>query len=163
MKIPLLRNGQQRHSISLQDKSVILIGNMPPLIKKPFDNEDFYSEHLPVKIFQIADKSKSVELLGIKEFPNEGLLCYEIKIHAKGRNYFLYINTETFLLEYWNGRPDEDRSILSKFYNYKRVDGFLIPMSDCLMRNGIVYYWCNKRKVEFNKEIDPEVFVYNIK
>ena len=106
------------------------------------------------------DKSSATELIGIKEFPIEGLLCYEIKITTKGQNYYLYINTETFLLEYWNSNKEGDRSSLAKFSNYKKIGDFLIPMSTSAMRNGSVYHWINNRKIEFNTDIDPELFVY---
>lgn len=147
----------------LKNRTIILLGNIPPMIKEPAPRDEFFSDHLPVQISKLVDKSKSIELLGIKQFPIEGLQCYEIKITTKGRNYVLYINTDTFLLEYWNGREDEDMSILAKFYNYKKVDGFLLPMSDCLMRNGVVYFWKNIKQIEINADIDPQLFNYDDK
>ena len=144
----------------LKDKTIIIMDNIPPMIKKPKPPGEFFAEHDPVFIWKLVDKSSSTELMGIKEFPIEGLLCYEIKITTKGRNYYLYINTETFLLEYWNISKDEDPSSLAKFSNYKQIGDFLIPMSNSAMRNGFVYHWVNKRKIEFNTEIDPELFIY---
>jgi hypothetical protein len=148
----------------LKGKTVLLLSNIPPIVKPaPPRDEEFSSDHLPVQIWKLMQKSKSVQLLGIKEFPIEGLQCYEIKIITKERNSILFINTETFLLEYSNLRKDGDISFLAKFYNYKKIDDFLIPMSDCLMRNGIVYHWKNVRKIDINADIDPQVFKYQEK
>lgn len=145
----------------LENRTIILMSNMPPVIKSsPSSRDEFFSDHLPVQIWKLMNKSKSVELLGIKEFPNDGFSCYEIKINIKGRNYYLYINTKTLLLEYWNGNGEDDRSFLTKYYNYKKVDDFLMPMSQSAMRNGIVYYWSNTSKIEINAAIDPEIFNY---
>lgn len=144
----------------LEKRTIILMGNMPPVIKHTSPRDESISDHLPIQIWKLMNKSKSVKLLGIKEFPNDGFSCYEIKIHTKGRNYYLYINTKTFLLEYWNGNEEEDRSFLTKYYNYKKVEDFLMPMSNSAMRNGVVYYWNNIRKIEINADIDLEVFNY---
>ena len=84
----------------LEDKTVILIGNIPPMIKKSRPPGEFSSQHPPVFISRLVKKSSAVELLGVKEFLNEALLCYEVKITAKGRNYYYYIDVETFLLRY---------------------------------------------------------------
>jgi len=102
----------------LKNRTIILLGGVPPIIKEPAPRDEFASDHLPQQIWKLLNKSKSIELLGTKEFSIEGLLCYEIKITTKGRNYYLYINTKTFLLEYWNGREDGDLSFLSKLSNY---------------------------------------------
>jgi len=139
---------------------IIQIGNMPTLEKPAPERDEFYSPHLPVQISKLVAKSKSIELSGVKSFPLTGVECYEIKVLTKGRTYLLYINTETFLLEYWNGREDEDQSILSRLYDYKRIDGLLIPMSDCLMKNGIVYFSSKTRKYLINPNIDPAIFNY---
>lgn len=108
-------------------------------------------------------KSRSIKLLGIKQFPVEGLHCYEIKITGKDRDCILYINTDTFLLEYFNRMKDGDMSFLVKYSDYKKIDDFLMPMSDYSMRNGIVFYWKNIRRIDINAEIDPELFEYNQK
>lgn len=145
----------------LKDKTIILIGNIPPMIKKnPAPHSEFFSEHTPVFIWNLVNKSRSTELMGIKEFPIDGLLCYEIKITTKAQDYYLYINTETFLLEYWNVNKEGDPTSLVRFYNYKQIDDFLIPMSTSSMRNGFVFHWVNNRKIEFNTDIDPEHFIY---
>jgi len=136
------------------------MGNVPPIIKQPAPKDDnLVSTDLPVQVSKLLE-SRSIELLGTREFPVDGLLCYEIKMIRKGRTYFLYINTSSFLLEYWNDREDGDLSILAKVYNYKRVDGLLIPMSDCLMKDGIVYYSSHIKKYLINAYIDPQVFIY---
>ena len=144
----------------LKDRTIILLGNVPPMIKTAPSRDKYASDHLPVQIWKLAEKSKSIELLGVKEFPSDGLSCYEIRMTSDGRNYVLYINTDTFLLEYWNGREDEDISFLAKYYDYKRVDGFLIPMSSGLTRNGVVYFSTRTMKYIINADIDPEIFEY---
>jgi len=148
----------------LESRTIVLISNMPPVIKPASPSRDeFFSDHLPVQIWKLMNKSKSVELIAIKEFPLDQVTCYEIKINTKGRNYYAYINTETFLLQYWNGNEEEDRSFLTKYYNYKKVGDFLMPMSHSGTRNGIVYFWNNTRKIEINADINPEIFSYQDK
>ena len=139
------------------------MGNIPPIIRQISKRDEFFSEHHPVQIWKRMDKSKSVELLGIKEFPAEEFTCYEIKINGKGRNDYLYINTKTFLLEYWNGNEEGDRSVLGKYDNYQKVEDFLMPMSVSAMRNGIVYHWNNTKKIKINADIDPAIFEYKDK
>lgn len=144
----------------LKDRTIILLNNIPPIIKEPPPKDEIQSVNLPVQISKLLEKSKSVELTGVKNFAADGVSCYEIRIISKGRIYTLYINTKTFLLEYWNGRGDEDISILTKFSNYKEVDGLLIPMSESLMKNGNIFFWEHIRKYLINVDIDEEVFLY---
>lgn len=148
----------------LQKRTILLLGNIPPIIKPaPPPEDDYLTDHVPVRVWKLLQESRSVELLGVKHFPVEGLQCYEVKIAEKDRTCLLYINTATFLLEYYNRRKDGDMSFLVKFSDYKKIDDFLIPMSDYSMRNGIVFYWRNIRKIEINADIGPEVFEYNEK
>lgn len=144
----------------LEDKTVILIGNIPPMIKKSRPPGEFSSQHPPVFISRLVKKSSAVELLGVKEFLNEALLCYEVKITAKGRNYYYYIDVETFLLRYSSTNKEDDRSSMAKFDDYKKIGDFLVPMFNAGIKNGFVFHWARKSKVEFNVDIDPELFVY---
>jgi hypothetical protein len=130
------------------------------MIKEPPPRDEFFSTHIPVQISKLVSKSKSIELLGIKEFPLDGFSCYEIKMITKGRSYVLYINTKTFLLQYWNNREDGDLSILTKFFNYKKVEEFLIPMSDSMMKDGVVYFSNTTKKYLINTPIDLQIFNY---
>lgn len=145
---------------SLKDRSILLIGKMRPIIRPALPDDEYVSELFPLHIARLLAKSKSVQLLGTKEFPVDGLLCYEVKLSTRARHYFLYINTESYLLEYYSGRKDGDTSFLVRYDDYKNIDGFLIPMLNGMMRNGVVYYWRQIRKIELNAEIDPEVFIY---
>lgn len=147
----------------LKDKTVIIIANIPPMIKQPSPRDEFDSEFLPLTIWKLLNKSKSVELVGLREFDLENITCYEIKIAVKDRVYFLYINTRTFLLEYWNGREDHDTSILVKYSDYRKIGDVLIPMYDCLIRNNIIYFWSRKKLIHLNRDIDPEILKYEEK
>ncbi|MEX2232237.1 MAG: hypothetical protein WD824_08760 [Cyclobacteriaceae bacterium] len=146
----------------LKDRTVISLPDIAPMItKNSSKRSEFFSEHTPVYIRNLLEKSRATILLGIKEFRGEGIPRYQIKITTRGRNYYLYINTETYLLEYWNVSHEEDESFLTRFYNYKKVGDFLMPMSTSAMRDGIVYQWNDTRKIELNPEIDPRLFIYN--
>jgi hypothetical protein len=147
----------------LKNKTIIVMGNLPAMVKPASPQGEYDTEFIPLTIWKLLNKSKSVELIGLKEFPIDGITCYEITITIQERSYSLYINKDTFLLEYWNGREDNDTSILTKYYNYKKVGDFLIPMSDCLMRKGIIYFWANKKKIEINSHIDSGIFIYSDK
>lgn len=147
----------------LEKRTVILLNNIPPIIKEPPVRDQFYSVHLPVKISKLLNKSNSVEFLGIKKFASEGLSCYEVRMLTMGRFYTLFINTETSMLEYWNDREDGDTSVLTKLYNYKKVEGLFIPMSESLVRNGSIYFWENTKKYLVNSNINNEIFNYKDK
>lgn len=144
----------------LENKIIILMSNMPPVIKSNVPRDEFASDHLPVQVWKLMNKRKSVELLGIKEFPLDGLSCYEIKINTRGRNYYLYINTNTFLLDYWSSNEHDDRAFMTKYYDYKNVEGFLMPMSEARMRDGIVFHSSRTTKIDINPDIDPEILNY---
>ena len=145
----------------LKNKTVVSLPHLAPMItKNSRKGTEFFSEQTPVYIRNLLQQSSATELLGIKEFESEGVSCYLIRINTTERNYYLYINTENYLLEYWNV-SHEDQSFLTRFYNYKKVGDFLMPMSTSAMRDGIVYQWNDTRKIELNPEIDPKLFVYS--
>jgi len=145
----------------LKDKTIIILGKSPPIINKNARKpSEFSSIHTPVFISNLVNKSSAIEMMGIKEFPLDGTWCYQIKVTTKGRNYYFYINTETYLMDYWTVNQEEDLNSLVKYYNYKRIGDFLMPMSYSAMRNGFVYNWTNHRKIELNPEIDPDIFIY---
>lgn len=144
----------------LENKSILLIGQMPPLIKTPQPRDEYTAAHTPLIIAKLLKRNKSIQLLGIREFPMEGVHCYEIEVITKEIKYLLYFNIQTFLLEFWkkNNHP-----ALTKFSEYKKVGDLLVPMYDGLLQNGVAYYWCHKKKIEFNAAIDPKIFEYEEK
>jgi hypothetical protein len=150
-------------SYFLRERLILLIGNIPPIIKPAPEKDRFFSHHLPVYISNLMAGSKSIELLGIKDFVTDGLSCYEIMMITKGRKYYLYINTETLLLEFCCLREDGDRDILGRYAEYKRFGELLIPMFDGIARNNILYYWNRKSKLKINEPIDPSIFEYKEK
>jgi len=144
----------------LKDQTIIIIGNIPPIIKPAPPRNEFVDEFMPVMVWKLLNKSKSIELAGIRDFPTDGVSCFEIRIRSTTMNCSLYINTETFLLDFSNQREDGDLSFLVKYDNYQKIGEYLMPMSELNMHNGVVFHWVNKRKVELNVEIDPEKFKY---
>jgi len=144
----------------LKDEIIIQFENQPPLKKPSLKLDEFYSDFLPVQVWKLLDKSKSLKILSVKDFPADESQCYEIQMITKGKKYMLYINTKTFLLDYWNGREDEDLTIMTGFKNYTRVDGLLIPMTEFMTRNGIVFYRDDTKKIEINSRIDSQIFDY---
>jgi len=144
----------------LKNETIIVFENQPPIRKPSLELDEFYSDFLPVQIWKLLDKSKSLKILSVKDFPVDESQCYEIQLITKGRKYLLYINTKTFLLDYWNGRDDEDLTIMTGFKNYRRIDGFLMPMTEFMTRNGIVFFHDDTKKIEINPTIDPDIFEY---
>lgn len=78
-------------SYFLTDKTVLLMANLPPIVKDPFEPDDYFSPHTPVFIRNIMNKSKSVELIGTKQFlwkemnvmkyilrPGKRIMCYTL-------------------------------------------------------------------------------------
>lgn len=144
---------------SLKDKSVVIFANMSPIIKGPTDSEEMFADLLPMQIEKLLNKSSSIKLLGTKQFW-DGANCYEIRMLVKGRTYMLYINSSTFLLEYWNNREDEDLSILTGFGDYQWVEGLLLPMREFMSRNGVVFFYSTTNKLEINRDIPMTIFDY---
>lgn len=146
-------------SYHTKDKSVIILPNLPPKINEPAEPDEMFADLLPMLIEELLDKSSSVRTLGTKQFL-EGVTCYEISMQVRGRTYMLYINTSTYLLEYWNNRKDEDLSILTGFGDYKWVDGLLMPMREFMSRNGVVFFSSTTNKLEINRHIPMTTFDY---
>ena len=144
-----------------KDKIIILLGTMPAMIKQRSTKEEFLRDLLPLHLSGlIGKKSVAMQVIRVREFPVDGFSCYEISMKTRERTYTLFINTDTFLLEYWNDREDGDLSILIKLYDYKDIEGLLIPMSESSSVNGQTYYWSHIRMYVINPDLDPEVFEY---
>jgi hypothetical protein len=139
------------------------MGNLPPVKKGVPERDPYMSRHLPVYISNILAHSKSVELTDVKQLQPAGPSFYELKLTAKGKVYFLFINVDTFLVEYCNLRGDGDRSILVSVSEYRRFDKLLIPMYESSMKNNAAYFWTRKSKLVLNVEIDPAIFEYKEK
>ncbi|HTH58517.1 MAG TPA: hypothetical protein VL728_20865 [Cyclobacteriaceae bacterium] len=143
----------------LPSGAIILFKNTAPIRRTASAQRDDM-DFLPVQIWKLFNKCESLDHLGIKEFSIEKLNCYEIRMVVNDRIYMLYINTTTYLLDYWNNREDHDLTILSGFRNYKRVNGLLLPMTDFMKKNGAIFYQSDIKKIELNPLIDPKIFDY---
>jgi len=53
----------------LKDEIIVQFENQPPLKKPSIKLDEFYSDFLPVQISRLLDKSKTLKILGIKDFP----------------------------------------------------------------------------------------------
>lgn len=141
--------------------SIILLPHNPPIKKDPSNvHDEFFSHFVPVHISKLLAKCESLDLLGIKEFVSEKLSCYEIRMMVNNRIYMLYIDTSTYLLDYWNNREDHDLSNMTGFKNYRRANGLLFPMSDFMKKDGVIFYQSDTKKIELNPSINPKIFVY---
>ncbi len=146
-----------------KDKTIILMGNLPPIKKAAPEKDPDVSRHLPVYISNILARSKSVELIDVRQLLPGGPSFYELKLTAKGKEYFLFINVDSFLVEYYNLRGDGDRSILASVGEYQRFGNLLIPMFDSSMKNNVAYFWTRKSKLVLNGDIDPAILEYKEK
>jgi hypothetical protein len=143
----------------LPSGSIVILGNQPPIKRSPsakHNNMDF----LPVQIWKLLNRCESLDLLGVKEFISENLSCYEIRMVVEDRIYMLYIDVTSYLLEYWNGREDQDLKNVTGFRNYKQVNGLLLPMTEFLKKNGVIFYQSDTKKFEVNPRLDPKIFDY---
>lgn len=86
-------------SYYLENKTVLIFHNMDPIIKSPWDDENMYFEFISARLQKLLHNNRSITLLGLKEFPVDGITCYEIEIRSKKFLYLIYFNTKTFLLE----------------------------------------------------------------
>jgi hypothetical protein len=141
---------------------IVIFTDMPPMY---YQNEESIYEPFfqfdPVIIEHARQKSKSILLKGVREF--DSLKCYDIEIQTKVLTWHFYFNVDSRLLEFWTNSPTGDTSIVTKVFNYKSFDGFLIPMSEIKTRNGVTFFWSNRRKLVLNATIDPEKFNYKSK
>jgi hypothetical protein len=146
-----------------KDKIIILMGTLPPMKRGALDRDPYLSPHLPVYISNILEHSRSAELISVKQLQAGGPSLYELKLTAKGKEYFLFINVDTFLLEYYNITGSGDRSILAAVDEYHQFGNLLIPMFESSMKNNVVYYWSRKSKLVLNPEIDPVILEFKEK
>jgi hypothetical protein len=64
----------------LKDKTVIIMGNMAPIIKPAPELDEANSEFLPLTIWKLLSRSTSIELVGLKKLFVDAPVCYEVKI-----------------------------------------------------------------------------------
>lgn len=134
-----------------------VMGNMLPMPMSSGPYEPYF-EFEPIIIKHVLDKTKSIKLIGIREL--DGLKCYVIRADTKDLIWHLYFNVTTFLLEYWNNSLDGDTSSLTKVFNYKKFDEYLIPTSEIKTRNGVAFFYSNVIDLKLNIEIDSQKFDY---
>lgn len=136
----------------LRDRHFIIVGNVP--VTSPVQKHlwfDFY----PVKIHDYIRRSKSIRLNGITEFPNDSISCYEIDIRTADRDYRVYINTQSYLLE---AQYIFETDSFVRLYNYQQFGDLLIALGQATDRNGAIYAWKKYTRIKINPDIDPEIF-----
>jgi hypothetical protein len=147
----------------LKDKTVIFIGNLPP-IEKPGNKSPH--QFLAVRISDLLKKSKSVILLGTKVFETDSIACFEIEMKTKEETERLYINTQTYLLEYTSKLRDGGYPVMARYAGYKKFGELLFPTKEVNTRKDlsthkdVPFYWMHILKMDLNKEIDPKEFTY---
>ncbi|MEJ0029860.1 MAG: hypothetical protein WDO15_05605 [Bacteroidota bacterium] len=120
-----------------------------------------YFEFETVLVQHILAKAKS-EFLGLTSIGT--IRCYDIKATTKQLTYHFYFNPDNHLLEYWsNTRPDGTDGPMHHVFNYAKIEGFLIPMSETNEQEGKQFYWQSRKVVKLNVEIDPKMFDYDEK
>ena len=140
----------------LKDKTVIFVGNMPP-IEKP-SKDPFRYQTLPVGIKELMDKASSIKLLGIREFAKDSVSCYEIEITSKDLSERIYINTKTFLLEYTSILQNGEYVSMNRYSSYKKFDDLWFHSKEVSTRNDVPFYWSHILRLELNIPIDPKEF-----
>lgn len=141
----------------VKNKHFFVLKGMPPQENGSSPYEPYF-EFETVLVQHILAKGKS-EFLGLTTIGNTR--CYDIKAATKQITYHFYFNPDTHLLEYWsNTRPDTSDGPLHHVFNYKNIDGFLIPMSETNEQDGEQFYWQSRKVVKLNVPIDPKMFAY---
>lgn len=133
------------------------MGNLPPtpISSGPYEP---YFEFYPVKIKNAIDKSRSITLRGAEII--NGIECYHIQIDTRELEWHVFINTQTYLLEYWSCSPGGDESTLTKVFDYKKFGDYLIPTSEIKTKDGRPFFYSNIKRLELNADIDPSIFKY---
>jgi hypothetical protein len=128
----------------LKDKSIIFIANLPP-IEKPVNKSPH--QFLAVSINNLLKKAKYVKLLGTRKFEQDSLSCFEIELNTKDVTERLYINTQTYLLEYTSILKDGEYAVLTRYGSYKKFGEFLFPTKEVSSRKDLTthkdvpFYW----------------------
>jgi len=140
----------------LKNKHVIILNitSMPPM-ETPV-RKSLWFEFYPKRIQQYIKESKEINFIGEKEIPGKTSAYYEVEIKTKEENHYLLFNKETYLLE---GKFFPDKDIYWIFSDYKETEGYLIPMLDTGIRDGIVFFWVMYNEFKFNIAIDPKIFI----
>lgn len=145
-------------SYHVKNKSFLLKdgGAIIPVSPGPYEQ---YFEFDPVLIKKVIDKSKKIELTGIRSI--DSIKCYVVKIATRDLVWHFYFNVDNFLLEYWSNSPDGlPEETLTKVFDYEKFNGCLIPMSEVKFKNGSPFHWATRKRVELNIDIDPSKFEY---
>ncbi|HYI78007.1 MAG TPA: hypothetical protein VEW65_10345 [Chryseolinea sp.] len=142
---------------SAHKKRLMVMGNMPPIELSPGPYDDVV-EFMPLTIQTVLKKGKHPKFIGVREI--EGNNYLEVEIITKVLRWYLYFNENTYHLAYWNNSPDGDKSILTRVFNYKEIDGLMFNMSEYKIKNGVMFFWQEIKVLEIDKEIDERVFEY---
>lgn len=145
-------------SYHVKNKSFLVTGGgaVMPVSPGPYEQ---YFEFDPILIKKVVDKSKKIELIGIKD--TDSIKCYDVKIVTKDLVWHFYFNVDSFLLEYWSNASDGlPTETVTKVFDYKKFNECLIPMSEVKLKNGSPFHWATRKRVELNIEIDPSKFEY---
>lgn len=109
----------------------------------------------PLFLYKQVKNSKSIEYKGIKNLENNSASYFVIEVRTKAATFHLYLNTESYLLEY---SMSPDGSDYIKFYDYQTIDGFVFNMSYYATKNGSIFFGYRNTKIDINYPIDPNVF-----
>lgn len=139
-----------------KNKLILRFSNMQPIIKELKDNPwDFK----PVYLYERVKNSKSIIYKGIKNFELDSISCFDIEIKSKdNKTINLYLNTQTYLLEYWKILIESSTSNYVKFYDYKIVEGLSFHFVTQAMKDGQVFDFNRIKRVHINYAINPEIF-----
>jgi hypothetical protein len=141
-------------SLGNKNKTIQWFKNVPAIVTPIKDVQwHFY----PVILYRIVKKA-SVKYKGIRSFESGSISCFDVEVKSKDTHLNLYINSNTYLLEYLKMFNASDSSNYTKFYNHKNVGGFVFEMSTHSMRKGTIFFSYQIKKIHLNYPIDPDIF-----
>lgn len=114
------------------------------------------------KLYKYKEKGSSVELAGNESI--NGVNTIKLKLKDKnGKESMYYIDPTTYYIARLEtttpGANGQELTLTSTFSDYKKTDiGYVMAFSRVRVAGGGEFV-NNIHKVEFNKEIDPKVFV----
>ncbi len=142
----------------LRDQVVILISNLPPMYKSP-SPEPFF-EFLPATIYRITRKNNSVSFVGEEFFKKDSVSYYRIDLTSDGIKFKLYFDKNAGFLRYMQKSNYASEDVMMEYATHKQYGPVMIPSGEVMTRAGVPFYWQKIRKLEINKPISTDEFVY---
>ncbi len=135
--------------------SYILFPNMEPV--EPVTGPKYHLL-LAVELFDImnSDQRKLIKYLGTEKIENNDY--YVVQVPLRHATLNCYFNIRSGLLDYTFLPKNKTR--YTKTWDYRAIGDVKYPFQSMMINNGVKFFESRVTKLEFNVEIDDEVFEF---